>query len=193
MPRKYVQKVDRKRQIDVDQLRNLIEVQKLQHWKVAEIMELPPKKMTKFCRRYDIKTQRTGPRGGEGHPEWKGGRTLCDGYWYIYCPDHPHATKQHRVLEHRLVMERKLGRFLDPSEVVHHIDGNSQNNDPENLMIFHTNATHLKHELNGRVPNWTPEGFANMCKANPKWLKNDRLKAKYGDSQPSQPTDHQKE
>jgi hypothetical protein len=59
-------------------------------------------------------------------------------------------------------MEEKLGRYLLRSEVVHHIDGNPQNNHPDNLMVFQTNALHLKDELTGKVPNWTPEGFANM-------------------------------
>jgi hypothetical protein len=37
--------------------------------------------------------------------------------------------------EHRLNMEKKIGRSLLPSEHVHHIDGNPKNNNPENLMI----------------------------------------------------------
>ncbi len=45
--------------------------------------------------------------------------------------------------EHRLVAEIKLGRALMHNEVVHHIDGNKQNNEPDNLMIM-TQSDHLK-------------------------------------------------
>jgi transposase-like protein len=39
------------------------------------------------------------------------------------------------VLEHRLVMARKLDRPLTPDETVHHIDGNPSNNAPSNLQL----------------------------------------------------------
>ncbi len=45
--------------------------------------------------------------------------------------------------EHRVVAERMLGRKLKKGEVVHHIDGNKRNNDPENLIIFKNQAEHL--------------------------------------------------
>ena len=197
--------MSKKRIIDVDQLRDLIEVQKLQHRIVSEITGIPVKKITKYCHRYDIQTQRTGPRSGEGHPEWKGGRILIGGYWYIYKPDHPHATQAHRVAEHRLVMEQKLGRYLEHQEVVHHIDGNSQNNHPDNLVVFQTNAQHLKRELNGRVPNWSPEGYLNMSVNKRKyqgderermrqaWRHYDKLRRhkEHGGGQQPLPIDHQ--
>lgn len=50
-------------------------------------------------------------------------------------------TRQGRVLEHRLVMERLLGRLLEAHEVVHHKDGNKLNNAPENLEL-NTRKTH---------------------------------------------------
>jgi hypothetical protein len=52
-----------------------------------------------------------------------------------------------RVYEHRLVMEQKLGRTLRPGEVVHHIDADRANNDPDNLMVFASNGEHLRYEL----------------------------------------------
>jgi hypothetical protein len=45
--------------------------------------------------------------------------------------------------EHRLVIERNLGRSLNRHEIVHHKDGNGLNNNPDNLQIVST-ATHNK-------------------------------------------------
>lgn len=100
---------------------------------------------------------------------WKGGvRMSKDGYREVLSRDHPNCRKHTKyVLEHRLVMEKMIGRYLDPKEVVHHKDGNRLNNDPSNLQLFSENREHLAYELKGRVPKWSPEGYANMCKPRP--------------------------
>ena len=40
------------------------------------------------------------------------------------------------MYEHRIVAEKKLGRYLRSDEVVHHIDGNKTNNSPDNLIVL---------------------------------------------------------
>ena len=59
-----------------------------------------------------------------------------------YIPDHPHADCSGNVFEHRLIMEHELGRYLEPLEVVHHIDRDVSNNNPENLRLFECNGKH---------------------------------------------------
>ena len=46
---------------------------------------------------------------------------------------------------HRVIMEEHLGRKLESSEHIHHIDGNPQNNDINNLQIM-TNSEHRQLE-----------------------------------------------
>lgn len=103
---------------------------------------------------------------GELNPAWKGGRYYDDdGYVLIYAPDHPHATKDGRVREHRLVAEKKLGRYLLPTEVVDHRDGVKDNNRPSNLRVFERNGEHLAVTLKGRCPKWSEEGKRRIREA----------------------------
>lgn len=60
------------------------------------------------------------------------------GYVTVDAPDgHPHAGKRNgRILEHRLVVEQYLGRYLLPTEEVHHKNANRSDNRIENLELW---------------------------------------------------------
>lgn len=75
---------------------------------------------------------------------WKGGRYI-DGYGYVLIksPNHPNRNTLGYVKEHRLVVEKKLGRILRRDEIVHHINGITDDNRIENLKIV-THAEHMK-------------------------------------------------
>lgn len=60
------------------------------------------------------------------------------GYIYISWKDHPAASKNGNLLEHRMVMYEKLGRKLLAGENVHHMNGNRLDNRPENLELWVT-------------------------------------------------------
>lgn len=74
---------------------------------------------------------------GSNHYNWKGGQMLSsDGYVLIKQDNHPHADMWGYVREHRLVMERHLGRYLQSNEFVHHKNGIRADNRPENLELL---------------------------------------------------------
>lgn len=139
-------------------LPQLIEEKALQQKAVADLLGVSEDWVQRACKRLGLATQRTGPRAGELHPEWRGGVKYQKGYRYVYAPDHPNARTGRYIAEHRLVMEQVLGRYLERTEVVHHKDGNPLNNHPDNLEVFQSNADHLKHELTGLVPKWSDDG-----------------------------------
>ena len=151
------------RTIDLDRLKQLIEVERVTQAQAAAILGCSVSCVERNVARLGLSTQRSGPRSGAQHPDWKGGRVLIGRYWYRWSNTHPLRTKRNYVLEHRIVVEASLGRFLTRDEVVHHKNGDPQDNRLENLVVFGSNADHLRHELIGRVPNWSDEGKAAIA------------------------------
>lgn len=68
---------------------------------------------------------------GVQHQSWKGteSRSLNNGYWILWLGGK-------RVYEHRLIMERHLGRPLARQEFVHHVNGDRLDNDIGNLQVM---------------------------------------------------------
>ncbi len=89
----------------------------------------------------EIKFTAELPDGKPGHFRQYYVKTLeyshkSQGYVKRKVCNHPYADGRGFVVEHRLVMEEHLGRFLVPKkELVHHIDGVRDNNDISNLKL----------------------------------------------------------
>jgi len=96
---------------------------------------------------------------GEKNPNWRGGfHKNAGGYFLKYAPDHPFVNRYGYIPFHRLVLEEKIGRYLSPDEIAHHIDFDKSNNAPDNLtpmalgehLHYHRNMNHLtEHWLGG--------------------------------------------
>lgn len=77
--------------------------------------------------------------GGEFSPSWKGGRRIYPsrgGYVTLRI-----ATNK-RMLEHRYVMEKHIGRKLMGKEVVHHLNEDPSDNRIENLVLCNSPGQH---------------------------------------------------
>ena len=85
---------------------------------------------------------------GEENPNWKGAEPIqSGGYIQITLEQdnlyYPMTSKQGRVLEHRLIMAKALGRCLQAWEIVHHKNGIKDDNRLENLELT-TKGTHIR-------------------------------------------------
>lgn len=134
---------------------------KLSH-EIASVIGKTPKAVQKIFRRYNFPSlHNIEPPRREERLGWKGGVKVVKGYRYLRTPGHPFASKHGEyVAEHRLVVEQKIGRFLQPHEVVDHIDGNTSNNSPDNLRVFQSNADHLSATLTGVPKKMSERGRA---------------------------------
>lgn len=82
------------------------------------------------------KCKKHGQVGAARGRRWKGGRVTRNGYSYIWEPEHPNASKEGYVPEHRKVMSDHLGRPLTSDESVHHKNGQRDDNRLENLELW---------------------------------------------------------
>lgn len=90
-------------------------------------------------RNYDFLFERSPAE----HPNWKGGRRIsCAGYVELRMPEHPRARKNGYIFEHLIVAEQHYGE-ITRDYVIHHINGNKQDNRIENLMVL-TQKEHVE-------------------------------------------------
>lgn len=106
------------------------------------------------------------------------------GYVLLTIKTHPNASKTGKVMEHRVLMEQQLGRYLDKQEVVHHKNEIKYDNRIENLVVMdrgkHVSLHHVgsrrNEETRGKMsqkaqerwgtPNFSKEEMIELIKSN---------------------------
>lgn len=119
---------------------NYIQYQRKRGWTGATSCQKCAVKLTSANnkgKKRDISiARRNSIRRGKEHPSWKGGRYVAsDGYIMIKDPSIPtNGWKAYRK-EHILIMEKTIGRRLTKDEVIHHKNGDKQDNQLSNLWL----------------------------------------------------------
>lgn len=138
---------------------------------IAERLGTTYKRVKSRVRKHNMPRRPVGAPPGERNPSYIAGRRI-DLAGYAVVPlkrgdPHPHQRipphkKTGFLREHRLIMERHLGRYLEPTEVVDHIDGLTLHNTPENLRLFASNGEHLAHTISGVPKQFSSSGHQNI-------------------------------
>lgn len=80
----------------------------------------------------------------------------------IYKPDHPNSYNNGNIPEYVYLTSLKLNRpLIKGKEIVHHIDGNQENNDLDNLIVLASRSDHNilhAHNLDLSILTLLPNG-----------------------------------
>lgn len=107
-----------------------------------------PRGRRSVCPMHSERKRRTGEYGPP-QPltlQGQGWRMHPDGYRMLYRPDHPLASKQGYVMEHRLVCF-EAGLLSDPELQIHHRNGIKHDNRLENLEVLTARQHQHEHRL----------------------------------------------
>lgn len=133
---------------------------------IAAMTGLTARYVRKVMTRHNCPRLQPGSQPGKKNHQYKTGRRIDrDGYALVSVANHPFARKRPgrkmgQVFEHRLIVEDMLDRYLEPGEVVDHVDGLKLHNHPDNLRLFATNAEHLRQTVG--VPEWSVSGWRKI-------------------------------
>lgn len=111
------------------------------------------------AKRQEIRKKISEAMSGCKSHSWKGGKTNTYShgnnknsieYVKVKLRSHPYCDKDGYVREHRLVMEKFLGRYINKNEVVHHINHDGLDNRIENLQLM-TRSEHTKLHITKQI------------------------------------------
>lgn len=111
-----------------------------------------------------IKDQPVKWINGHNKANWKGGRYVgLHGYIFVHQATHPNNRKGY-VLEHILIIEKAMGKYLPQKAQGHHVNKNPSDNINSNLVACEDDAYHkLLHRRERAIKEC---GHANWRKCN---------------------------
>jgi len=115
-----------------------------EHWNKlsqAHKGKIPWNKGKILPHRINLSLSHLGKNSGPLYYRWKNGIVLRNGYVYVMNKKHPYAKYDPYIKRCRIVMEKHLGRYLKPSEIIHHINQNKKDDRIKNLQI----VTRIEH------------------------------------------------
>jgi hypothetical protein len=69
------------------------------------------------------------------------------GYIMVKAENHPYANSIGYIFEHRLLMEKHIGRYLKKREEIHHLNEIRDDNRLENLKLCKTHKEHMQFHI----------------------------------------------
>lgn len=79
----------------------------------------------------------------ENSSRWKGGLSVGDNGYILVLDRKRFKNKSGQGRRCRYIAEQIIGRELSTKEIIHHIDGNKQNDEPSNLYLFSCQNDHV--------------------------------------------------
>lgn len=70
---------------------------------------------------------------------------------YVLIWDSENKLKRKRILEHRFIVEKIIGRKLSSKEIIHHINEIKDDNRPDNLYLFKSQMEHNAYTVLNRL------------------------------------------
>jgi len=112
---------------------------------LAKRFKVNPTTIHNILKAYGIESRNSvesqkGLQIGSKHPRYKGGNISPQGYKRIYIE---YKGRRRLINEHMYLMEKKIGRRIKSTEIVHHKNENKIDNRMSNLILM-TRAEHCK-------------------------------------------------
>lgn len=124
---------------------------------VGKELGMPPRSVKNWMKYHEISKKEFIPYRFNRHHAWTGGIFERNGYLFINCdilnynefnPTH----KQRYVMEHINLAEKQLTKIPLPENfIVHHLDGDTMNNEVENLAILTKSQHAFYHNMERRL------------------------------------------
>lgn len=122
--------------------------------KTADFFGVSKKLILNYMKKFDIPRRewKAKPKPPKAPDTFhKGYITTWNGYKKVKAPEgHPKKDNKGYIAEHILIAESQIGRYLKEDEIIHHINGNKQDNRIENLQVL-TKTEHKKIHLQDNI------------------------------------------